>query len=84
MNTHLQQVGLQLSEQLTSQYDNQISDLIKNVEQFNTDMEGWEVGIIDDLSDNMEQFKKFRDDVGDSLETMSKSVNSKYRLTREY
>ena len=40
--------------------------------------------MVDDLTNNKIQFDKFKDDVGDSLETMSKSVNQKYRLTQEY
>ena len=40
--------------------------------------------MIDDLTNNNIQFEKFKDVVGNSLETMSKSVNQKYRLTQEY
>ena len=73
-----------MNEKLNSQYNDQINELSVNVDDFEADLKQWEVSMMDDLSSNKQCFDKFTDDVGNSLESMSKSVNSKYRMTTEY
>ena len=58
--------------------------MVKTVDAFETDLREWEQTMMEDLTNNRQSFNYFRDQVGNSLEKMSKSVNEKYRMTREY
>lgn len=71
----MQQIGLQLSENLNSKFESSITGINQNVDLFEVGLREWEMGMMQDLTQNTSSFDKFKSDVGNSLEDMSRSVN---------
>ena len=67
-----------------TQFDKQVQSLNEDVDKFESDLKQWERGMLQDLSENRAEVSSFNSEVSTALEQMSRSVNDKYKLTKEY
>ena len=56
----------------------------EDVDKFESDLKQWERGMLEDLTANRADVANFNGEVSTALEQMSRSVNEKYKLTKEY
>ena len=67
-----------------TQFDKQVQSLNEDVDKFESDLKQWERGMLADLTSNRAEVASFNAEVSTALEQMSRSVNDKYKLTKEY
>lgn len=67
-----------------TQFDKQVSELNSDVDKFELDLKDWEGDMMNELGENKVSVAHFNTDVSNCLETMSKTMNSKYSLTTDY
>ena len=84
MNTHLQQVGSDVSERLILKFDKQIQGLVADVDKFESDLNGWELGMQTEMSKNNQQINAFESEINHSLHEMSNSLNTKFKICQDF
>lgn len=61
-----------------------MNELNQEVDTFELSLKDWEQEMMSELGDNKISVSHFNTEVGTCLETMSKTMNSKYSITTEY
>ena len=80
----MQKVGHKITDKLSTQFESQVNSLSNDVDKFEVDLQMWERGMLDDLSSNRSDIADFNHEISKVLQDMSKSVNEKYKLAKEF
>ena len=84
LQDYVQKVGHKITDKLSAQFEAQVSSLSNDVDSFESDLQMWERGMLDDLSNNRSNIYDFNQEINKSLQDMSRSVNEKYKLAKEF
>ena len=84
LNSHLQQVGAEVSEMLIVQFDKQMKSLVSEVDSFETNLLDWEMKMQMELARNNNEIQSFESDINYAIHDMSVALNSKFKVTSDF
>ncbi len=67
-----------------TKFDTQVNALNNDVDTFESSLKKWETDMIEELGENKIAVTNFNQEVGSTLETISKTMNSQYSITSDY